>query len=205
MTKKVTKIWYASYGSNLLEKRFSCYIAGGTPPGAQREYLGCTDRTLPEASKPISINHDLYFARKSKTWHGGGVAFIKPTSDPDVKTLGRMYLITAEQFTEVVKQEIRLEGDLIIDLAELIAKGSLVLDKRSWYNKLLFLGTEDGYRIFTFTNKDYLKDELNSPDKHYLKMIALGLRETYGMTDREIGEYLGSKSGQRAVDGGQGE
>lgn len=120
MRKEATKIWYASYGSNLLAKRFSCYIAGGTPPGAQKKYVGCTDKKMPEASKPLTINHELYFARRSKTWHGGGVAFIKPTADPEAKTFGKMYLITAEQFTEVVKQEIRLEGDLIIGLEELI-------------------------------------------------------------------------------------
>lgn len=129
MNKQVQKIWYASYGSNLLEKRFSCYIAGGTPEGAQREYLRCTDKTIPEAKKPLTINHELYFARRSKTWHGGGVAFIKPTTNPEAKTLGRMYLITAEQFTEVVKQEVRLEGDLVINLDELINNGSLILDE----------------------------------------------------------------------------
>lgn len=192
MKKKVQKVWYASYGSNLLKKRFSCYIAGGTPEGAQREYAGCTDKNLPEASKPITINAELYFARQSKTWHGGGVAFIKPTEDPDMNTLGRMYLITAEQFSEVVKQEIRLKEDLVIDLEELAAKGSLLLNERSWYNKLLFLGRENGYPIFTFTNKDYLKDEINPPHETYHSTIAAGLRETYGMTDLEIKEYLRS-------------
>jgi hypothetical protein len=190
--KKVDKVWYASYGSNLLEKRFSCYIAGGTPEGAQREYEGCTDRTLPQESKPIIINAELYFARQSKTWHGGGVAFIKPTESPDVKTLGRMYLITAEQFSEVVKQEIRLKEDLILDLEELEEKGSLLLNEESWYNKLLFLGREDGYPIFTFTNKDYLKDEINPPHETYFKTISAGLKETYGMTDVEIEGYLRS-------------
>lgn len=192
MKKKVVKVWYASYGSNLLEKRFSCYIAGGTPEGAQREYTGCTDKTLPEASKPIIINAELYFARKSKTWHGGGVAFIKPSFNPGVKTLGRMYLITSQQFSEVVKQEIRLEEDLVLDLEELEEKGSLLLNEKSWYNKLLFLGLEDGYPIFTFTNKDFLMDEINLPHDTYLNTISAGLKETYGMTVVEIERYLRS-------------
>ena len=192
MQKKVEKVWYASYGSNLLEKRFSCYIAGGTPEGAQREYEGCTDKTLPEESKPIIINAELYFARKSKTWHGGGVAFINSEFNSKVKTFGRMYLITAQQFAEVVKQEIRLEEDLVLDLEELAEKGSLLLNERSWYNKLLFLRREAGYPIFTFTNKDYLKDEINPPHETYFNTISAGLKETYGMTDVEIEGYLRS-------------
>lgn len=190
MKSKIKKIWYASYGSNLLLKRFSCYIAGGTPQGAQRDYAGCTDKTLPEANKPITIPAELYFARKSKTWHGGGVAFIEPTSKLTSKTLGRMYLITAEQFTEVVKQEIRLTEDLYIDLDELVEKGFLILNEHSWYNKLLFLGYEDGYPILTFTNKNYLKNEINAPNEYYVKMISEGLKETYGMTEIEVEEYL---------------
>ncbi len=190
MKEKVTKVWYASYGSNMLESRFSCYIAGGTPVGAQRTYVGCTNRSLPALSKPIIINAELYFARKSKTWHGGGVGFIRPSLDPAITCLGRMYLITADQFAEVVKQEIRLEENLIINMDELIRKGFLILDDRSWYNKLLFLGYEDGYPVLTFTNKDYLKDEINAPNKHYLRVIISGLRETYNTEDSEIRDYL---------------
>ncbi|MCM4161748.1 hypothetical protein FHG64_14660 [Antarcticibacterium flavum] len=195
MRNKVDKIWYASYGSNLLKKRFSCYIAGGTPAGAQREYAGCTDKSLPEANKPITINAELYFARKSKTWHGGGVAFIKPKFNSDAKTLGKMHLITSDQFAEVVKQEIRLEEDLVIDLETLEKRGSLLLNESSWYNQLLFLGREDGYPIFTFTNKDYLKEELNPPHETYLNTISAGLKETYGMKDVEIENYWKSKNG----------
>lgn len=101
-----------------------------------------------------------------------------------------MYLITAEQFTEVVKQEIRLTEDLYIDLDELVEKGFLILNEHSWYNKLLFLGYEDGYPILTFTNKNYLKNEINAPNEYYVRMISEGLKETYGMTEIEVEEYL---------------
>lgn len=98
--------------------------------------------------------------------------------------MSKLYLL---QCTEIVKQEIRLKEDLFIDIEELVEKGSLILDERSWYNKLLFLGTEEGYPIPYFTNKDFLKDELNEPDERYLKMITKGLKETFGMTDLESG------------------
>lgn len=45
-------------------------------------------------------------------------------------------------------------------------------------------------------------DELNAPDERYLKMISKGLKETYGMKDLEIKEYL-KKSGQWSEGGGQ--
>jgi len=37
-------VWYAVYGSNLLRKRFDCYIQGGKPKGAAKDYPGCRDR-----------------------------------------------------------------------------------------------------------------------------------------------------------------
>ena len=33
-------VWYLSYGSNLLEERFLCYIEGGTPPGSKSFHSG---------------------------------------------------------------------------------------------------------------------------------------------------------------------
>ncbi|MBL0236650.1 MAG: hypothetical protein IPQ02_08595 [Saprospiraceae bacterium] len=41
MINKLDYIWYASYGSNLLEERFQCYIKGGMPKGSTKTYLGC--------------------------------------------------------------------------------------------------------------------------------------------------------------------
>lgn len=41
------QVWYASYGSNLSSRRFSCYLCGGRPPGAIRTYPGAHDRTAP--------------------------------------------------------------------------------------------------------------------------------------------------------------
>ena len=33
-------VWYLSYGSNLLEERFLCYIEEGTPPGSKSFHSG---------------------------------------------------------------------------------------------------------------------------------------------------------------------
>lgn len=200
MNEKITSLWYASYGSNLLENRFLCYIRGGRPPGALRTYAGCTDTTPPRAKKSIMINAGLYFARQSKTWSAGGVGFIKPNADPKAKTFARSYLISAEQFTELVKQEIRRKGDFKINMEALVTNGSLILNERSWYNKILFLGFQDGAPVVTFTNQHYLSRELNTPDENYLLMIINGLRESWKLSNTEIENYLKNKPGIEGTD-----
>lgn len=197
MNSDLPGIWYASYGSNLLEERFRCYISGGTPRGAHRTYPGCTDTTAPKASKQIAINAELYFAKISRTWSGGGAGFIKPELDANVTTLGRMYLISVDQFIELVKQEIKFEGELEVDLNRAVMEGMLELRREVWYSKLLYLGTEEGIPILTFTNTSFLESEINPPNKHYLKIIIEGLKETYDLRPAEIISYLQSKPGIR--------
>ena len=201
MPEKFKKIWYASYGSNMLKERFLCYIRGGTPEGAQRTYKGCTNKILPEKNKPVEIDAELYFARSSKTWHGGGIAFINPGNGIEQKALGRMYLIEPEQFVELVKQESRYEGELHMDFEKAAIEGHLIINIKSWYGRLLFLGFDEGYPIFTFTNEAYLEKELNMPHESYLNMIKRGLRETYGFSKEEIGSYLRNKKGYTAIEG----
>jgi hypothetical protein len=195
MPQEEPKVWYACYGSNLLKERFNCYIGGGRPANAKRVYPGCTNKTLSEKSKGITINGELYFAKSSKTWSGGGAGFIKSNFDTNTKTLGRMYLITQQQFIDLVQQEIKLEGDFDIDLKQVIKNRSLDMKNNSWYGKIIYLGEDEGCPIFTFTNEDYLKDEINPPHEFYLKIIIEGLKETYNMTDAEIETYLKTKEG----------
>ena len=193
------KVWYACYGSNLLEERFSCYIGGGRPANAKRVYPGCTNKTLPKKSKGITINGELYFAKSSETWSGGGAGFIQSDFDKSIETLGRMYLITQQQFVDLVQQEIKLEGDFDIDLQHVIENRSLDMKNNSWYGKIIYLGEDEDHPIFTFTNEDYLEDEINPPHEFYLKIIIDGLKETYQMSDNEIEAYLKNKEGIKDV------
>lgn len=195
MMEEEAKVWYACYGSNLLKERFSCYIGGGRPANAKRVYPGCTNKTLPEKSKGITINGELYFAKSSKTWSGGGAGFIQSNFDKSIETLGRMYLITQQQFVDLVQQEIKFEGDFDIDLQQVIKNRSLDMKNNSWYGKIIYLGEDEDSPIFTFTNEDYLKDEINPPHEFYLKIIIDGLKETYQMSDNEIEAYLKNKEG----------
>lgn len=197
MKNDKSTVWYACYGSNLLQERFSCYISGGRPANAKRTYPGCTDKTLPKDSKAITINGELYFAKSSKTWSGGGAGFINSSFDDTIKTLGRMYAISRQQFIDLVQQEIKWEGDFHIDLDQVILNRSLEMKNNSWYGKIIYLGKEEGHPIFTFTNEDYLQEEINAPHQYYLKIIIEGLKETYQMTNEEIETYLETKQGIR--------
>lgn len=195
-TKAATSyVWYASYGSNLLKSRFMCYIKGGTPIGSSKREVGCKDKTPPLKDKPITIPHELYFAEHAKRWEEKGVAFIdtKKSTSKRAQTLGRMYLITKEQFEDVVAQEngVRLK----IDFKKVISKKSLVLAD-SWYGNILYLGSEHGEPIFSFTSpKPMSKATFNEPSKKYLRVIAMGLKQTYKMTSHEIFKYLLKKQG----------
>ncbi|MDR9458342.1 MAG: hypothetical protein RI572_13135 [Salegentibacter sp.] len=195
MPKEEQKVWYACYGSNLLEERFRCYIGGGQPEGAHRIYPGCTNKTFPTRTKGLIINREMYFAKISKTWSGGGAAFIKSDFDKNVETLGRMYLITRQQFIDLVQQEIKFEGEFDINLEKVIEEGSLDMKNDSWYGQIIYLGDEEGHPIFTFTNEEYLENEINAPNEHYLKIIIEGLKQTYKLSPSEIQKYLENKTG----------
>lgn len=187
-------IWYASYGSNLLEERFLCYIQGGTPVGAEKIYMGCRDNSLPIDKEEIYIKHELYFAKKSKTWNEGGVCFIDTHSDPKVLTLGKMYLITTEQFEDVVSQENGNQTKFLLNFEQAVINGSDIFKKNSWYGNLIYLGEQRNYPIFTFTNGENIH-LTNKPSYDYLLTIIKGLKETYNLQSTEIVDYLYYKRG----------
>lgn len=187
-------VWYASYGSNISYDRFMCYIKGGKPEGATKTYFGCADKISPIDQKPIKIPHELYFAKKSPTWDGGGVCFINPKKDVQVETLGNMYLITQEQFMEVVQQENGSKESMKIDFEKIETEKSFNISKAP-YGNLLFLGRENNAPIFTFTNEKFLKNEINPPNVHYLKTIIKGLIQIHQLNQQALKTYLLSKKG----------
>lgn len=188
-------VWYASYGSNLSEKRFHCYIQGGKPSGSNKHHLGCNDKSAPLSSEEIYICSELYFAKRSPKWNNGGVCFIKTEFSKTAQTLGRMYLITKDQFVDVVRQEIGMEQGLDIDFEKAISNGHEVFKPNSWYGRIVCLGLHrDDLPIFTFTSpQDYI--EYTKPDENYLKTIIKGIDETYALTVNEISDYLLDKPG----------
>lgn len=195
MAQEITEIWYACYGSNIREERFMCYISGGTPPGALKNFTGCVDKSKPKDSRPFKIDNEVYFAKKSPTWNGGGICFLNPEKNPQANTLGRTYLINVSQFKDLVRQELKFEGEILIDFEELIANGRYNCMTDGRYGLLLYLGEIEGKPVVTFTSETYLKDEINPPDEAYLSTIINGLKEIYDLDSTEILDYFNNKTG----------
>ncbi|MEV7028327.1 histone deacetylase, partial [Kitasatospora sp. NPDC093558] len=64
-------VWYAAYGSNLDAARMACYLAGGRPEGAVRDFPGCRDRRPARRDAATVLPGTLYFATHSPVWGGG--------------------------------------------------------------------------------------------------------------------------------------
>lgn len=194
-------VWYACYGSNLLIKRFLCYLQGGMPEGSSKSHQGCSDKKYPEDSKQVIIPYELYFSKQSKSWENKGVAFIRSQKDKRAKTLSRMYLITKEQFVEIVRQESGrspLDKTINIDFETEISKKQYVIPNILWYSRIMFLGFEKDHPIFTFTGKWGDEDiVLNPPGEKYLKVLIKGIKEVYNLSDKRIIEYLKKSDGAK--------
>ena len=186
-------VWYASYGSNLSRERFMAYIEGGKAPGASFGQVGCTDPTPPKQDRRIMILHRLFFAEASPQWEDLGIAFIRGEQEEAAKTLGRMYLISRDQFREVVLQENgyrRMDAEVEMDLERTVREGRSEMPE-GLYGTLLFLGQEDEHPIFTFTASwNENQAPLNRPGPKYLRVIIRGLKETFGLSTPGVIEYL---------------
>jgi hypothetical protein len=135
----------------------------------------------------------LYFAKEAEKWESQGVAFLGLNQATGGPSYSRKYLITIEQFLEVVKQE-NNGVDVDIDLSEVKKKGSTIFRQDSWYGNILYLGEEKGYPIFTFTASWDLNDvESKKPSHAYLSTIITGLKRDY--SDEQIYQYFQSKPG----------
>jgi hypothetical protein len=137
------------------------------------------DKNDPIEVRQKSLNYDLYFAGRSGTWGNSGVAFIRGEGG---HTLGRMYLISDEQFNDVVIQENskRPDGSRFVPaFNQLVSQSQSILPCNPWYGKLLNIGSEGGWPILTFTTErpDLLNP--NAPAEQYVKVIASGIKETY--------------------------
>src|SRR5665648_187351 len=151
-------VWYACYGSNLSRERFMRYVND------------CSDKTEPKESRPFEIHHQLYFAKSSSNWDDQGVAFLNPKVDEQVVTLGRVHLITREQFEEIKFMECGKS-------------------KYGWYRHEMDFGNLDSIPVRSFTSPDIL--EPNAPSEKYLNVIRTGLMETWPELGKEgCEEYL---------------
>lgn len=211
-----TRVYYASYGSNLHQDRFRAYIEGGRPPGSSRTYDGCEDTTPPTDDIPIRYAGSRpHFALTSRVWRGG-IAFIDAQKGESASALGRAYNISIEQFDQVVAQENGGVGKKAapVPLEEALATGRSVTGPGA-YETVLHIGDYNGCPVLTFTAPFSTRDALvregsvarngtsmpvrtNKPSAAYVRMIGSGLKETFGMDEIAQADYIrGCPGGDR--------
>ncbi len=180
-------VWYAAYGSNLLESRFLTYLRGGPVPGSGRIQHGSRDPAEPSGSRPYAFDRPLIFAHTSRGWGGGGVCFVDPDRREAEVTAGRAWLLTGGQLSDVWAQENGVEVGEDLDLDAVVANGSVDVGT-GWYRRLLFLGRLDGHPVLTFTCA--AAPELNPANPAYLHVVGRGLMETWGWSAEEAAAYV---------------
>lgn len=182
-----------SYGSNLSASRFRSYLAGGPVTGRSRPHEGARDPSEWRDERSMMLGHRLLFAGQSKFWGGGGIAFVDPTPiEPTTRARG--YLITVEQFQDVLAQESgRPVGDAV-DLASL-SDGSPARIGEGAYDLVLHLGELSGVPMWTFTTpRPVTQLEENPPGQAYRGTLVAGLIESHGLDEVEAGRYVESFS-----------
>lgn len=197
-SKKADKVWYLSYGSNMCMERFMRYVEGGTYNGLSRVFYGCRDKTPPSKSEGVVFNGSMYYAGESRQWGGGGYSFVD-FSTPSL-VLGRAYLVTVEQFEDIVSQECGGEaGSMSVNLDELLDEGEVFDDGE--YGHMVYVCDYDGYPVVSFTTGYSLGQvasgvasmKLNKPSVNYCDVLRVGLMETFKLDEADADEYINNR------------
>jgi hypothetical protein len=185
-------VWYACYGSNCSYERFRAYLEGGSPRGGNHVHPGARNASLPVASGPITFPHAVCFSGYSKGW-GGSPAFLEHTSTVS-GALGRRYLITREQFEDVLTQENRLDAPIPVDVHRPVGDRQLVCERP--YGQVLTLSPIDGYPVLTFTSPEPPETRTpGPPSAAYLGTLSRGLAEIQPLDADQIASRLLEASG----------
>ena len=176
MNKNDDLVWYVSYGSNMLKKRFMCYLTGDLFPGMGRAPKACDNPSEPLNEIPFLIQYNMYFGNESGTWDGKGVSFLDITKPG--KAYGVAYLITQEQYNHVCREE---------------NSGKEPSKSISWYNSKVSLGELNNIPVMTLTNNMFRG--YNEPCSRYLEVLHDGIKDHYpDLSDEEITMYLNSRN-----------
>jgi len=191
-------VWYVAYGSNCSTDRFDHYRLGGRPAGSTRDHSGFRDPEVIGEPLPTRITHRLYFARESKVWGGGGVAFVATDrSETSTRCVARQ--LSARQLADLCSQECgggqaaaeldeavrSLLADL--DAGRLQPGATRILPADGWYGCALVLDPIGDRPAVTLTSAE--RSTPTRPADVYLDRIRAGLREA-GLEDHVVEDYL---------------
>jgi hypothetical protein len=188
------KAWYASYASNLSQRRFGFYLHGGTLPETGRYHPGARDPSPPEKNVPLWLPGTVYFATRNTTWGSTGRALYDP--DAPGKAAAHGYLVTTGQFLDVVAQEMQLPPGAFADAAIPVMAGQRVVLGGGHYETLVCTQELDGYPVVTMAAPWSLGDVPLVPlAGGYRAMIIAGLMETFGWWPEQAQRYLSGLPG----------
>ncbi len=141
----------------------------------------------------MTLPHRLVFAGDARGWGGGGVAFVDPVATA-ARTLGRAYLITVEQFQDVLAQESGRAVGSEVDLDGVLGGGSAVLGDGN-YDRVLHVGGV-GAPMLTFTTPRPVDTlALNAPGPAYRETIVTGVIEAHGLDRADADRYVTDHGG----------
>ena len=110
----------------------------------------------------------------------------------DRSTRARRWLITVQQFSDVVAQEGGRAPGEDLDLVPALEAGTMVVGS-SWYDLVVVVDDLDGVPVVTFTTSRSMSElSLNRPSPAYAETIANGLMESHAMGSAEVAAYLNS-------------
>lgn len=150
-------VWYASYGSNIDEDRFLCYVEGGKCAANGKTYNGCDDKSRWIEEDIALYPGTVYASNNSPSWKNKGVAFYdEKGTNKYLKGFAfmKLYKIRWRQLLQIQRQEGR--GD-------------------SWYGRIVAVGVQsDDVPVYTFTSVQ--KGRYSEPDVSYVNLIRDAIR-----------------------------
>ena len=170
------RLWYVAYGSNLSVERFRRLPAGWSTTRWSSRLSGVSRPT--RTGSRCAVDDPGRHGASPGSRRSGVAAWRCMTLALSGEVAARGYLITAEQFTDVFSQEIRLEPGMDFNLTPVHETGGHSLGPGQ-YETITHLGSHDDHPMLTFTSADVRAHPVTPPTENYLRTIALGLHEVH--------------------------
>ncbi|MBL77796.1 MAG: hypothetical protein CL459_02325 [Acidimicrobiaceae bacterium] len=181
-------VWYVAYGSNLAADRMLAYLVGGGGDRPWGHHRGAADPTPPRDDRRVVVPHPVFFGGHSRRW-GGGCCFCPAEPPPDgaLPVVGRAWLMTRGQLSDVVAQENGAETSAVALPDPLPGPGEAVHVLDGWIDLLLCMDPVDGHPSVTLGSTN--PPPPGPPSPTYRAVLATGMAEM-GLTPDEAETHL---------------